>query len=978
MSQKETIGSSINPKVGSQIDIREEVFKGLPENKLSAIDRIFFMNSNTGWVKLRSSVDKVKIESNKTSAAVPEGYDWGRVLLEKSPDNFLTHLTAANKSEKEDIPLSGDPSAARNFILSGGTTSAGKEANRQGINYAGFDSGSAYNSYKNTGVRPMGGITGVKVVSKNTYGTLLSAEVNFVVWDVEDLEKCEFLYFRPGYTALLEWGHTLYVEKEGGGYKLQKPSSFISDDTFFTPGSMDKIEQEIKKKRESLDYNYEGMFGFITNFNWKFRKDGGYDCNITIVSKGVILESLKANGSSSSSDKEENYTVKKLKSAFHRICTAIEDAGVRTATGGAGLVKKELGISTYDFPILSLPILHNVQEGSSKVGYMPLRTVVDIFNEVFLIKGGNSIKTLKTLMPISTQDGNSYITFPEHYSVDPLTAIPSHKTAEDGDYADFCLKGVYDVVEKNPKYVNAEDLYFEVLNILVATPFIKDHMSKLQDSTAADNTSVYDVIRDMLAGIQAALGDINSFDLQLNEDTLSYQIIDRNALIMDPAITSITVTGLGSTVLDLSMESKISNNIASQVAIAAQGSTGNYRENLENLLKWNIGALDRHIPMKRTSYETYSEVALNRQSYYEKARILWNSLLNSSRPVSSPTFESSYAAGKGIVAETTVEVQQTQYQTAEWRDLQSAGAEYLKWIYSERLKLEQVSPPAVVPVEISIKMLGISGFKIGQAFLLDTYILPSKYKDCAFLIMGLDHDIGTSNQWTTDVRALCVPGPKNHVNIRSALTKKSTELKQRISPSTPPVEMELFENRKDHNPFSLTVRSSADTSLYVGQTGVHYLMEKEEETGLIKPKYHAVFKDLASGVTAGVSYINRKYFQTAPSNMTTTEKLVLRYVGHGMSPGALAEINRVVKSIQDISGDRSFTQNSKMKFRGRGETNTANIKRFVTLVQAIAEVEAGLGTRTYSKDTIFRTSVINLIPAAMLTEFGIKLNYTLL
>ena len=36
------------------------------------------------------------------------------------------------------------------------------------------------------------------------------------------------------------------------------------------------------------------MYGYVKNYNWTARMDGGYDCTTTIISIGEIMESLKA------------------------------------------------------------------------------------------------------------------------------------------------------------------------------------------------------------------------------------------------------------------------------------------------------------------------------------------------------------------------------------------------------------------------------------------------------------------------------------------------------------------------------------------------------------------------------------------------------------------------------------------------------------------------------------------------------------
>ena len=72
-----------------------------------------------------------------------------------------------------------------------------------------------------------------------------------------------------------------------------------------------------------------------------------------------------------------------------------------------------------------------------------------------------------------------------------------------------------------------------------------------------------------------------------------YKVVDRTMPSVSSKPERITINGLSSTVIDVNVTSKISPDMASMVSIAAQGNTGNYTDNLDNLLKWNAGCVDR-------------------------------------------------------------------------------------------------------------------------------------------------------------------------------------------------------------------------------------------------------------------------------------------------------------------------------------------------------------------------------------------------
>jgi hypothetical protein len=62
------------------------------------------------------------------------------------------------------------------------------------------------------------------------------------------------------------------------------------------------------------------------------------------------------------------------------------------------------------------------------------------------------------------------------------------------------------------------------------------------------------------------------------------------------------------------------------------------------------------------------------------------------------------------------------------------------------------SPQGPVPVELSIQLEGIGGFKIASTFAIKSGILPAKYQNkFGYIITGLSHSI-SNNRWLTDIK----------------------------------------------------------------------------------------------------------------------------------------------------------------------------------------------------------------------------------
>jgi len=155
------------------------------------------------------------------------------------------------------------------------------------------------------GIRPMPGITSVDIKPKGAYGSLREATVNFVCWDIKQLEDLELLYMRPGYTVLLEWGWSPFLNNKKAlvtsldytdiiNQKWSKEELFKRQYARATDG---KYKKEDGTDVSIIGYegNCESMFGTIKNYSWKARMDGGYDCQTSIISIGEVIESLKIN-----------------------------------------------------------------------------------------------------------------------------------------------------------------------------------------------------------------------------------------------------------------------------------------------------------------------------------------------------------------------------------------------------------------------------------------------------------------------------------------------------------------------------------------------------------------------------------------------------------------------------------------------------------------------------------------------------------
>jgi hypothetical protein len=242
----------IDPFLVTQLGIRQDLLGKQDRNSIE----LSFLNSNTSWVKLQSSVN-----------------------INKSPD------------------------AAKNNILFGGLTSvtennalrvpAGLSTGTETIN-TGFSYNLQTSESENNvlGLRPMPGITSVNIENIGAYGSTRKATVNFQCWDVKQLEILEALYMRPGYTVLLEFGRTNYIKSDSSKLVEIYPRA-----DFFNENITNLHDYLSELYRESLKQggHYDAFFGYVINFKWSANNSGGYNCMTEILSTGEVVESLKLN-----------------------------------------------------------------------------------------------------------------------------------------------------------------------------------------------------------------------------------------------------------------------------------------------------------------------------------------------------------------------------------------------------------------------------------------------------------------------------------------------------------------------------------------------------------------------------------------------------------------------------------------------------------------------------------------------------------
>ena len=446
---------------------------------------IQYINSRNSWIRMTSAVNV-----NDDEGALAKKY----VLLGGTLDNNTTLRSGI-----------GTGNQAYSTISPGGT------ANKRGI-------------------RLMPGITSIDVKSKSAYGSLRETTVNFQCWDISQLEELELLYMRPGYTALIEWGWLPYLDNKG---QLQtNPPQFYD---ILNKGETERslIFNELFTKSKTSSGNYDAMFGYIKNYQWSARADGGYDCQTTIISTGEIIESLKVNYISPNADVATQGLLSKEVSTG-KISTNPSDYYSKNILAGLWYEAYSIlsDIKNYTFApnsVLaggirvsgSLGITPNT-EGSDTVGddnqcYLPLGNVIDIINK-YVTK---DILTLSLNKNTYDDDGTDLlcIAHPLQISVDPTVCLIASPLWQGGEIITAAEQAAQSAAA-SPTEITAEESF----NLIVeGYEGIGTNEAKLVEGfKLIDSKDVYDLVNEKIK----TKGDYDNLQevlkRELESDNLKY------------------------------------------------------------------------------------------------------------------------------------------------------------------------------------------------------------------------------------------------------------------------------------------------------------------------------------------------------------------------------------------------------------------------------------------------------------------------
>jgi hypothetical protein len=270
------VGEQIPDYVQKQIEVRQKAHgSGASFDSLRTDETLIYTNSKNAFIKMASGVS---VSGSKLEEIGFSGVDIENLQGMGLAKEYVLFGGVSNMTQIKNA------SGGSDGILSQRTDFIGTNG--------------AYTADYDFGIIPMPGIESLEIKSLNR-GSLKKATVKLTAQSRNQLAILDILYMRLGYTVLIEWGNSIYLDKNGNLQKMF--TSIIEDnDLFFNKSwsrnkSYTDITTQIARVRELYDGNFDALLGKVSNFNWTFNSDGSYSIELTIISLGDVVESLKAN-----------------------------------------------------------------------------------------------------------------------------------------------------------------------------------------------------------------------------------------------------------------------------------------------------------------------------------------------------------------------------------------------------------------------------------------------------------------------------------------------------------------------------------------------------------------------------------------------------------------------------------------------------------------------------------------------------------
>ena len=694
---------------------------------------------------------------------------------EKTPDSIkFTHGRSSFAVVRSLVKVDDSYDLAKSAVLSSGTGITGRAGIDRESDKNLSNSEAAYYQSEVYGFRPMPGITNINSTVLGGYGAVRKTTIGFKANSLADLNILSTVYMHFGATLLVEFGHTVYVSKDGEIKNMTLGDLVNSKDLYTSKPTLGKIRKLIYDLSSDKNYNYEGIVGYVDNFDFSFNEDGTYDCSVSIKSHNGVTDSLTvpsvidniSNFKTATEEGEpEGDVARGCNNLIDLVCSGLEKynksqgkVNLKTLFDDVGLSNFGQWTSNYHAYVSTIPVEGPVAENEvssdttalvegDQLIFLPLRFWLALFNVYAMPRTDGSIEG--QLVRWSMQS-NSWRAYKFMYSHNPGMVQLSRKAT--GTTAGYNVKGSRPTgfISKAENYRGADLLSVnesgntQILDIRVSNKL----MRRVNDNFIANNPKkndeigLTDFVDLLLDEIQKYMGNINSFEIATaprpggDNGTLFSQLEIYDKSIRPSKGATLNLSGLSTTVTKVGIKSNVSNNIQVAAMLGGAGKKGGGGKTQAGIELYNqLGEAASDALVGQAFTNTTPSV----DSEGEEPAADDPQGKRDIRDIIQELYDA-WNAGEGN----------------QFEKILDSSQQYAQSLVGGKA-LGRYMP---IPVDVDIEMLGMGGFKNLETFSLPDHLVTPRLSSAKanFIIMGVEHTLDSSDSmWKTSITAKLKP-----------------------------------------------------------------------------------------------------------------------------------------------------------------------------------------------------------------------------
>lgn len=805
------VGEGFPEEIIKQIDVRQKK-KGLKNRNLNGNPQnLVWQNSNTGWVKLISSVDILQ-----------------------------SRYEILKKNLQSNIPLQEQSQLAREFVLMGGvynqnkTQQSGIARDKTTLNNNAYGLGGV-----EFGLSPMPGITSFSIKTE-TRGSLKTATIGIKAYNRTQFDIINMLYMSLGYSVLVEWGNTMYYKNDG---TFEENNQFsLADDFLNGTYTWTDILPKIQEQRLASNGNYDAALCKVVNFTWSIDKDLSYNITVTLRTIGDVIESLKMNTLSGDVEYQvdkfvpfydipfkNSPTVSAPFNPLEQALNPIQQSSTLTDKITAWANSTDIGRLLYNVqqrinnqPLSSdiscINLWKNVDhidavsidyEGApdGKQYYIRLGYFLDILqSNIFPKVKKNNLSIISIL---TKYENNIIATYDRQISADPRVCLIKSSFDRPTTKVEF-LPGAEDFFKSFDK---SEYKYGYFMNVYFNMQYIIDRMVQLTDKEG--KLVLIDFLKIFSDGFCRSTGNYNKIEPTVDDEHNVIKFIDETPIPdrdnilkqLSPKVSTELVefqlfgynqlgnNSVAGIIRDLNFTTTVTPNLSMMITTGAQANGYITGQDSTALSTLNNGLVDRVKeefvnPLTPASPAIPQYVAAPTQVTTANAFSPFNNFTPPQETKYISPIETKYKEPLDAFQKFIGELGIVDKKAPNWNpsvinnflDSNVAFCEYdqYKSTVEKKQKDPNASSPIIgfIPFNLSLTIDGLSGMKVYQKFSINSQFLPSNYPTTLeFIIKGITNEI-RDNQWITIIESLAIP--KNPFTTK--ITRKKTTTNFTASP----------------------------------------------------------------------------------------------------------------------------------------------------------------------------------------------------